>query len=275
MGLVLFLTIRGVDVYGGIIHDWTWNRWTHSLVYAGRYNFFLSSLPFPMLCNNTIRIVLDGEISGYMQAVDTNLVILTVLGSFSWHMLGPFCDFLMLMITLTLWTATKNYISKVKLGSKKPVGGKGGGMDKKSSTSSSTPSIVVGCEGDDGDSIEKKKIEECASAENVEIEMDDPSLTEWKEIYEGFRYIKKLADLINNTMGTYVSTSIVENVLYYAVFFDLVFAEVDTVTDWGRRVSLLFFLASTCIIFLLSADLSQRVRISVFLMLFSKSLKKS
>lgn len=80
----------------------------------------------------------------------------------------------------------------------------------------------------------------------------------WSMVRKNYNKLKMLADLINEAIGTNVTYLLVSAVLYYAIYFNIIFAEKENL-DWTKLVGVLLYFLNACLIFNFSSNICYQV----------------
>lgn len=152
--------------------------------------------------------------------------------------MAAYCDFLLLTSSLTLWTTVRAF-------------------------SLSLP--VVSIQGLTFKGIKKSKLSIISAGKRVvpieEHEVNDRQT--WRHIYEQYKAVKKMTNLINKTMGTNFTFYLAEVILDYATNIDRTFNK-ETTSDWLKVVVTIVYFSGAMAILLFSADVSEQVFILIF-----------
>lgn len=92
------------------------------------------------------------------------------------------------------------------------------------------------------------------------VTMDPASIIGWSHVRSQYDDLKRLAQLINRTLGTTFSCCLVEDILYYAMYFDTIIVEQNK-PDWSKLLGLFVYFAVACAILILSANICHEVKL--------------
>lgn len=182
---------------------------------AARYNFFLG--------NRT------------SVALETALSLITCAGFAQRHILASFSKLLLLMLVLTMWSATRSF--SIRLESNIIFARQSAALKRGSQLNLS----LISFQG--------KVYPKQASGE----------ATKWKSIHHDIQFLEKLAKLVNKAIGNHMTYFLMEAVIYYATHFDYILVERRENKDWGKVLHLFFFLGSAYMIIIFAADVCYQV----------------
>ncbi len=86
----------------------------------------------------------------------------------------------------------------------------------------------------------------------------------WEILYEDYRQLKLLTELVNNVVGSQLTFYLLGTIVYYAITFDqLISGALLFESHWSRVFLLIFNVGGVCGVLLVSADVCRQVKYNI------------
>lgn len=160
---------------------------------------------------------------------DKFLTVFTSIGYLHLRILSAYCDLLLLMVVMTMWTCSRAFALYLQ--------------------QTTTEAYLQGSQ--------------TIFTTKLRIRPKLHSLNEtWLKIQANLEFLRKMSASMNKLFGQNVTLFLSESVLYYSIGFNDVFVEAAAEhngRDWGVMIRFLVFFGSTCAIMITAADVTYQM----------------